>query len=133
MRGPAFTAAGGAESGVVSKVDKDGRPPDTGVGPPNAVGSVNAGVALGAVDISATEEIELAGGGISSGWVAAVVPGRALPPGKKTGKHTAWPGKEGENGREREKERERKRESENEEVSENKEERVRTRKRERYS
>ena len=85
MRGQAFTAAGVAESGVVSKVDKDGRPQDDGVSLPDVVGSVSTGVALGGVDISATKEMELAGGGISRGLVAVVVPGRALPPGKKEG------------------------------------------------
>ena len=106
MRGPALTAAGGAESGVVSRVDNDGRPQDTGVGPPDEVGSVNAGVALGAEGINATEEIELAGGGISSGWVTAVVPGRALPPRKKNRETYCMARQERERERKRERERE---------------------------
>ena len=80
--GPAFAAAGGAGIGLVRRVDRDGNLQADGVSPAAVIGVVQVGVELEPVYISATNKIELAGGGSSIGWVTAD-PGRALPPGKR--------------------------------------------------
>ena len=66
MRGPGFVAAG-ARSGLESKADRDGRPHVEDASPAAGIGAVQVGVELGAEDMRATDDIVLAGGGISKG------------------------------------------------------------------
>ena len=95
-RGPAFVA-GVAESGLDKRADRsrDGKPQADAIAPVDGTEAVPVRaddaapadgpenvpvrVELGAADISATDEIALAGGGSSIGWVDVIL-GRALPP-----------------------------------------------------
>ena len=91
--------ARGAESGVVSKVDKNGRPKDDGICSRYVIGSVSTEVALGTADISATKKIELAQGGMGG----CGGPWQTTASWKENGEHAARLGESEESEREKEK------------------------------